>query len=544
MTGAVNGLSDQLGLALHALLRNRMQALLALLGVMVGVGALVTSIALGRGAQAAIQDQLLAAGANMIVITSGNYQTARPGAGGVEADHGAIDDPRTRDRWIAGPQQTGEPRLVRPGGAGAVEAFYEALMHSRPGVRPNRTIRDNPELPPWRLLPAHFEDDPMAVHDHPTAAERLGDTMAGLGAAATLSMDDTRAMRASLAGIQFVAAGVHENARVAVDEENGRQWFTRLHGTEADLPLIRRGWVFPHGRFLTASDVNESRQVVVLGRIVADKLFGDGIDPVGRGVVLWNQGFEVVGVVGSSSWAAQPAAGDDQFDAIYVPVTAVHSLLNLSKLNTITVTTKAAGETTRIAEDITELLRQRHGITEEMADDFTVRTQAEQLLNKGLPPDLAKIVAGNLGDVDKLTMEQLASSMQRSNRTLLALLAGVAAVSLLVGGIGVMNLLFLSVTQRTREIGLRMAVGARSRDIATQFFAEAIVLSVVGGLLGVLAGTIVAYSLEGLFAWSTDISPLSAVIAVAVAALLGVASGVLPARRAAGLDPIAALHHE
>ena len=259
---------------------------------------------------------------------------------------------------------------------------------------------------------------------------------------------------------------------------------------------------------------------------------------------MWKQPFEIVGVVGSSTWAAQPAPGDDQFDAVYLPVTTVHRLLNLSKLNTITITTKTAGETTAIAEEITKLLRQRHGITEEMPDDFTVRTQAEQVLSKGLPPELARVVSGNLASVDSLTMEQLATSMQRSNRTLLALLAGVAAVSLLVGGIGVMNLLFLSVTQRTREIGLRMAMGARGRDIAAQFFVEALVLCAVGGVLGAVAGTLAAYGLEGVLAWSTDVSPASAVIAAAVALLLGIFSGVLPARRAARLDPITALHHE
>jgi putative ABC transport system permease protein len=522
----MQGLAEQFSLALQALGRNRVQAFLALLGVVVGVGALVTSVALGRGAQAAIQDQLLAAGANMIIVTSGNYQVGQPDAGSTPADHGDIRDPRTIEQPVAT-----APRLLRPGGPGAVAAFYSGL-------------RPLPRDAAWQLRPAHFEDDPMAVHDHPTAAQRLGDAMAGLGAAATLSIDDANAIREALPGVQFVASGVHENARITVDVEDGRQWFTRLHGTESDLPDIRRGWVFPHGRFFSLREVNDAEQVMVLGRVVADRLFGEGVDPVGRGVLLWNQPFEVVGVVGSSTWAAQPAPGDDQFDAIYVPVTTVHQLLNLSKLNTITITTRSAGDTTGTAEAIVELLRQRHGITEEMPDDFTVRTQAEQLLNKGLPPELARVVSGNLASVDSLTMEQLSASMQRSNRTLLALLAGVAAVSLLVGGIGVMNLLFLSVTQRTREIGLRMAMGARGRDIATQFFAEALVLCVVGGVLGALLGTLAAYGLEGLFAWSTDVSPASAVVAVVVAVLLGILAGVLPARRAASLDPIAALHHE
>jgi putative ABC transport system permease protein len=523
----VEGIRAQAALALQGLGRNRIQAALALIGVVVGVGALVTSMALGRGAQTAIREQLLAAGVNVIIVTSGNYQVEQPGATGASpTDHGDLRGPGDYDLPIAA-----SGRFLRPGGPGAVAAFYDSLRI--PG-----------QMPALELRPAHFEDDPMAVHDHPTAAQRLGDAMAGLGAAATLSVDDARAIRTELAGVQYVASGVHENARVTVDEEGGKQWFTRLHGTEADLPTIRRGWFFPQGRFFTEREVADSAQVMVLGRVVADRLFGEGANPVGRGVLMWNQPFEIVGVVGSTTWAAQPVAGDDQFDAVYLPVSTVHRLLNLSKLNTITVTTKSAGETTAIAENITELLRQRHGITEDMPDDFTVRTQAEQVLNKGLPPELARVVSGNLSSVDDMTMEQLATSMQRSNRTLLALLVGVAAVSLLVGGIGVMNLLFLSVTQRTREIGLRMALGARGRDIASQFFIEALILCCVGGVLGALFGAATARALEGVLAWGTDVSPESAVIATLVALVLGAVAGVLPARRAARLDPIRALHHE
>ena len=523
----MQGLYAQSTLALQALGRNRVQALLALIGVTVGVAALVTSVALGRGAQAAIRDQLLAAGVNMIVVTSGNYQVKQPGAGETPADHGDRRDPDELPRYVRAPADDfGEYRLVR-----ASYREYDGFFPASDGVS-------------WGPRKVHFEDDPMAVHDHPTAAERLGDAMAGLGAAATLSIDDAAAIRSDLPGVQFVASGVHENARIVLDGDENRQWFTRLHGTESSLPVIRRGWVFPYGRFFSAQEVDESSQVMVLGRVVADRLFGEAVNPVGRRVLLWNQPFQVVGVVGSSIWAAQPAPGDDQFDAVYLPVSTVHRLLNLSKLNTITVTTLSAGDTTSIAEEIVELLRKRHGITEEMPDDFTVRTQAEQLLNKGLPPELARVVSGNLASVDELTMDQLARSMQRSNRTLMALLAGVATVSLLVGGIGVMNLLFLSVTQRTREIGLRLAMGARSSDIAMQFFVESMVLCAVGGLFGTLIGTVAAVGLQGLLAWTTELSALSAVVAVLVALLVGVLAGVLPARRAAQLDPIAALRHE
>lgn len=521
-------------LGLHALWRNRVQAGLAMLGVMVGVGALVASMALGRGAQESIKDQLLAAGANMIVVTAGNYSLEKSQGTEPAADHAQFVPPADPAQLIASVMTARQELIAR----GYSQKTVDLAIKAGFGFVPQ------PALSQGRLVPTHFEDDPNAVHDHPTAKERLGDSMAGLGAAATLTLDDANAIREKIPGVQFAAAGVHENARVTVEADPGKQWFTRLHGTEAKLPGIRRGWIYPYGEFLTESQVENAEQVMVLGRVAADKLFGEGVDPVGQNVVLWNQPFEVVGVVGSTSWAAQPVAGDDQFDAIYVPVTTVHRLLNLSKLNTITVTTASAGDTTRIAGEITDLLRQRHGISETMADDFTVKTQAQEMLGKGLSPELARIVGGNLATVEQLTIEQLTTSLQRSNRTMLALLAGVATVSLLVGGIGVMNLLLLSVTQRTREVGLRMALGARRKDIARQFVSEAVVLSLLGGVLGAGLGWVAAASLEEFFQWSTVVSPLSTVIAIVVAAVLGILSGVYPARRAAQLDPIGALQHE
>ena len=531
--------SHFLTMSCAALRRNHVQALLAMLGVMIGVGALIASLALGRGAQDALRDQLLAAGANVIIITAGNYQTERATGSEAPADHAALK-PQLPPGLVA----MLEKELAAQGG-GLRNATWSPGQHKLQELhRLLLRLEKNGANQLPRLLQAHFEDDPMAEHDHPTAKERLGDSMAGLGAAATLTLEDAEAIRERLPGIQFVASGVHENARIARTDDTGKQWFTRLHGTEAELPQIRRGWTFPQGRFLEPRELANAEQVVVLGRVVADRLFGEGVEAVGRSILLWNQTFEIVGVVGSSSWAVQPTPGDDQFDAIYVPVTTVHRLLNLSKLNTITVTTASAGETTRLAGEITNMLRQRHGISELMPDDFTVRTQAQETLGKGLSPELARIVGGNLATVDALTIEQLSASLQRANRTMLVLLAAVAAVSLLVGGIGVANLQLLAVTQRTREVGLRMAMGARSRDIALQFVFEAVLLCLAGGLLGIGFGILVSGSLEEVFQWSTVISPLSAVMAIIVAVALGIASGLYPARRASLLNPITALYHE
>lgn len=524
-------------LSFKALRRNRLQTFLAMLGVTVGVGALVTSIALGRGAQDAINDQLRAAGANVIMITAGNYQVQKP--------EGTLGPPGH------------EAHLRRPG-PNILPASYRENV--QPALRTAVWYHDaTPAV--WsdsgdlvqrgaaaRMWKVHYEDDPNAVHDHPTAKERLGDSMAGLGAAATLTREDAEAIRKQIPGIQFATSGVHENARILLPATSGlekpKQWFTRLHGTEAELPQIRRGWTLTHGKFLSSKHVEQAARVMVLGKWVADRLFGENVDPTGKTVVLWNQSFEVIGVVSSRIWAVQPAAGDDQFDAVYVPVTTVHELLNLSKLNSITVTTESAGDTTRIAGELVKLLRERHGITEQMPDDFTVKTQAQQLLGKGLPPDLARVVAGNMQSVDTLTIEQLSHSLSRANWTMLALLAGVATVSLLVGGIGVMNVLLLSVTQRTGEVGLRIALGARRSDVATQFILEAVLLSTMGGALGGLLGLIASSGLEEMFHWSATVSPSLVVLAVAVAGVLGAISGAYPANRAAALDPIQALRHE
>jgi putative ABC transport system permease protein len=541
-----------LTLTLGALKRNRLQTVLAIVGMGVGVGALVTSVALGRGAQQAINDQLRAAGANVIVVTAGNYLQ---GAGNVGTHEGGEiigtptgpksgDDGANHNGALLPPQlQLDRPPTESYDGALPATYIDDDRLH-RPPV--SGAVWYDGTRAAWvnGLMKVHEEDDPFAVHDHPTAAQRLGDSMAGLGAAATLTRKDADAIRA-MPGVQYVASSVQEDQRLKVLEEGEEKtWFTYMRGTDDTLPMIRTGWVFPRGAFFTENDVKAARQVMVLGRVAADHLFGHDANPVSHTVLLWNQKFTVVGVLGSRSWAAQPTPGDHEFDAFYVPVTTVQKLLDLGKLNTITLTTYSVGETTQIARQIVDLLRRRHKISDRMPDDFTVRTEAQLALGHGLPPSVARVLAGNMAGVDQITIGRIADSLKRANNTMLSLLAGVAAVSLLVGGIGIMNILLLSVTERTREIGLRVAVGAQRGDVIMQFVAEAVVLSVVGGLLGTAVGALASGSLERLFKYSIDISIASSLAAIAVAAVLGIIFGVYPARRAAGLDPIEALHHE
>src|SRR6185503_9086204 len=222
-------------------------------------------------------------------------------------------------------------------GGGAVEPSAALRSPERLALPPERLAlpplgpRGEAERLALRLLSiveptllAHPEDDPMEKHDHPTARQRLGDSEAGLGSAATLSADDADAIR-GIRGVQYVAEGVHQNAHVVA---GAKRWFTRLNGADEQLPLIRRAWSFESGRFFSAREQRNAAQVVVLGSVAARKLFGNA-DPVGQDLKIWNQPFRIIGVVTSTSWVVAPAAGDEQFDAVYVPFTTVHRLLNV-----------------------------------------------------------------------------------------------------------------------------------------------------------------------------------------------------------------------
>jgi len=479
-----------LAIALRSLRRNRLQTGLTVLGMTIGVAAVLAMIAIGTGAESAIEDQIRAAGMNLIIVTAGNYKV------------------KSTDDF----------------GGGAVE--------------PSAALR----LLDWFMPPllAHPEDDPMEKHDHPTARQRLGDSEAGLGSAATLTSADADAIR-RLPGVQYVAEGLHQNVHVKAGE---KRWFTRLHGADVRLPLIRRAWVFTRGRFFNEREQRRADQVMVLGTIAVEHLYGNA-DPVGRDVIMWNQTFRIVGVVDTTSTLVAPAPGDDQFDAVYVPFKTVHSLLNLTKLNDITITAASTGDVSRLMTDVTKLLRQRHGIGDEKPDDFTVTTQARQALARGgLRPDVARAVVGNVGGLEKVTLEQLGRTLDRATRTMTALLAGIAAVSLIVGGIGIMNIMLLSVTERTREIGIRRAVGARARDVRAQFVAEALTLSVSGGFIGVALGVVASMTLGRYLRWSTTFSPGAVLLAVGVAAAVGIFFGWYPAKQAAAVDPIQSLRYE
>ena len=505
----LRALHPSIDIGFKALTRNRLQTGLTMLGITVGVATVLAMMAVGAGAQQSIEQQVRAAGLNQLTITAGNWKPKTEDSGGAVAHQGDADD--------------------------TMRLPVDELMPEMPDAGDPFAGAD--------VLPIRFhpEDDPMEKHDHPLAWQRLGDLEAGLGAAATLSFADAEAIR-ELDGVQYVACGVHGNARVHFGE---KRWFTRMHGTDLHLLDIKRTWTLRSGRFFTEDEQDEKAMVLVLGSVVAEKLFGQGVDPVGKAITLWNQDFKVVGVVTSASWVVRPAPGDDEFDAVYMPYTTTHQLLNLTKLNDITVTASSTGEVSDVARRIGELLRQRHGITTEKPDDFTISTQATRAIaTGGLPPNVAAAIAGNVKELERVTLEQLAGTLERASSTMRWLLAAVAAVSLLVGGIGIMNITLLSVTERTKEIGLRMAVGARGRDVTRQFLTEAVAISLAGGAIGVVLGILASFTISSTLRWATVVSPGAVLVAFGVSAAVGVLFGWYPARRAAELDPIDALRHE
>ena len=487
-------------IAIKALRRNKLQTVLTMTGMMIGVATVLTMIALGSGAQKAIQDQVRAAGMNVILVTSGNF--------------------RFKQQYMSDGEEPEEPAAYDPGDA-------SKGGHLGSGV--------------WdRSAPARLRPMFAPYQDPNSLARRPGDDEAGLGAALTLTLADADEIR-KLKGVQYVSADVHENVNAKAGET---AWFTRMHGDETSMPGIRRAWVFPHGRFFNGREEESGENVAVLGSIVSERLFGDR-DPVGETVTLRGESFRVVGVIASSTWMVAAGQGDDQFDAIYIPITTMQRLLKRPYLDAITITTASTGDVTKVLKDTKTLLRKRHGITDTMPDDFIVTSQARKAMAKGgMRTDVLKSVVGNVDGLEKVTLDQLGKTLDQASRTMTALLASIAAVSLIVGGIGIMNIMLLSVTERTREIGIRRAVGARSGDVMLQFLFESIGLSVAGGVLGIVVGMVASHSIARFVQWSTSVSAGSVLISFGISAAVGIFFGYYPAREASRVTPMTSLRYE
>jgi putative ABC transport system permease protein len=301
------------------------------------------------------------------------------------------------------------------------------------------------------------------------------------------------------------------SARTQIVSE-ASNWNTQVEGVNEDLPAIR-AWPLQSGSFFTAREVDTAARVAVLGSAARDELFGEYADPVGQAVRINNQPFRVIGVLASKG---QAAFGRDQDDAVFAPFTTVQRrLLGVRHVTSITVSAEDGAPLEEVSTQVAMLLRDRHRLVPSEEDDFSIRTQ-----------------------------EEMTTMLTSTTDTMTYLLAGIAAVSLVVGGIGIMNIMLVSVTERTREIGLRLSVGARDVDVMAQFLVESVLLSLAGGAIGVLLGLGGAAAVSHVMQWSTDVTTGSILLAFGVAAASGVFFGFYPARKAAALDPIDALRYE
>ena len=397
-------------IAFKALGRNKLRTGLTMLGMIIGVAAVITLVAMGNGAQSVIEDQIKGAGTNMVTINAGNFTS--------------------------------------------------------------------------------------------------GGARGGYGSATSLTVADAEAIFNEVPGISYAAAGVSNRTQVIAGNQN---WYTRIQGTDVDLPLIR-SWVVEQGSFFSPQDVASSAKVAVLGSTVNEQLFGPDADPIGQIIRVRNQPFRVIGVMASKG----QGMGEDMDDQALTPYTTVQKkLLGIQHLQNVTVSAASATETNRVADDIALLLRARHAIVPGQDDDFMIRT-----------------------------LEEMADIRTQAMGTMTTLLAGIAGVSLIVGGIGIMNIMLVSVTERTREIGLRMAIGAKARDVLLQFLVEAIALSLIGGGIGIVLGFGIAEGMSQWMSWPAVVPPNAVGLAFGFAAATGVFFGFYPAQKAARLDPIDALRFE
>ena len=398
--------------AFRALVRNKMRASLTMLGIIIGVAAVIAMVSIGQGAQASVQAQIESIGTNLLFISAG--------------------------------------------------------------------------------------------------AQNVGGVRSGTGDSGTnsLTAEDLEAIRREVPSVSMVTPTVNSRSQLVAGNMN---WNTQIQGVSEQYPEVRK-WTVQSGEFFGEADVRTAGRVIVIGQTIADNLF-PGTDPVGQTLRVANLPFRVVGVMASKG---QDQQGRDQDDTAFAPFTTVQKkILGNSVLRIAYVSAVSQDATYTAQEQITELLRQRHKLTANEENDFTVRN-----------------------------MTDIAEAANETNNTMTILLACIASVSLLVGGIGIMNIMLVSVTERTREIGIRMAIGARSSAVRSQFLIESIVLSVTGGLIGIALGIALSLLIPMLLGWQTLISSLAIIGSVLFSVAVGVFFGYYPARKAASLDPIEALRYE
>jgi putative ABC transport system permease protein len=398
--------------AFRALVRNKMRAALTMLGIIIGVGAVIAMVSIGQGAQASVQAQIEGIGTNLLFVSAG--------------------------------------------------------------------------------------------------AQNVGGVRSGTGDSGTnsLTIEDLEAIKREVPSVAMVTPNVNSRSQLVVGNMN---WNTSVTGVGPDFTGVRK-WNVQSGEFFTEAEVRNAARVIVIGQTIADNLFA-GTDPVGQTVRVANLPFRVVGVMARKG---QDPQGRDQDDVAFAPYTSVQKkILGSPRLQIAFVSAISQDATYTAQLQITELLRQRHKLTPNEPDDFTVRN-----------------------------MTDIAEAANETNSIMTLLLASIAGVSLLVGGIGIMNIMLVSVTERTREIGIRMAIGARSSAVKTQFLIESIVLSLTGGVMGIILGIVASLVIPVMLGWPTLVSMAAIIGSVIFSAAVGIFFGYYPARKAAALDPIDALRYE
>jgi putative ABC transport system permease protein len=341
-------------------------------------------------------------------------------------------------------------------------------------------------------------------------AQNVGGVRSGTGDTGTntLTVEDLDAIKREVPSVSMVTPSVNTRGQLVAGNMN---WNTQIQGVSEQFPDVRK-WAVQTGEFFSESDVRTAARVLVIGQTIADNLFAGG-DAVGQTVRVQNLPFRVVGVMARKG---QDQQGRDQDDIAFSPYTTVQKkILGSPRLQIAYISAVSPDATYTAQQQITELLRQRHKLGPNEPDDFTVRN-----------------------------MSDIAEAANQTNSTMTLLLACIAGVSLLVGGIGIMNIMLVSVTERTREIGIRMAIGARSSAVRSQFLIESVVLSLTGGLFGILLGIGVSLAIPKMLGWPTLISTMAIVGSVIFSAAVGIFFGYYPARKAAALDPIEALRYE
>ena len=398
--------------AFRALVRNKMRAALTMLGIIIGVSAVIAMVSIGQGASASVQAQIESIGTNLLFVSAGAQNV-----GGVRS----------------GTQDTGNQNLT---------------------------------------------------------------------------VDDLDAIKREVPSVSMVTPSVNARSQLVAGNMN---WNTNVTGVSEQYPEIRK-WPVATGSFFTDADIRTAARVIVIGQTLADNLY-PGADPIGQDIRVMNLPFRVVGVLAAKG---QDQQGRDQDDVAFAPYTTVQKkLLGRDRIQIAYVSAISQDATYTAQSQITDLLRQRHKLSDNEPSDFTVR---------------------NMTDV--------AEAANETSKTMTILLACIAGVSLLVGGIGIMNIMLVSVTERTREIGIRMAIGARSSAVRSQFLIESIVLSLTGGAIGIVLGVVLSLAIPAFLGWPTLVSMMAIVGSVLFSAAVGIFFGYYPARKAASLDPIEALRYE